>query len=106
MQKSITILPTQTCSLSNTFQVDAEGVKLTTQDPTYGAPVWTNSDNTVATLGGDPPHYLQPTGKLGTTTATSTETSSDPTKPVLTSTVILTVEGPAAADLETDPVAN
>jgi hypothetical protein len=104
MQTSVTLLPTQTVNFSNTYQVDAQGNKLVPQDASYAAVVWTTSNPSIGTIGGNPPHYFAPSGTFGTTTLTGTETSTDPAKPVLTSVIGVTVTGPPAADLKSELV--
>lgn len=90
-----TLTPSQSCLLAIT-QVDSTNTPLVNPDPTYGPPTFTNSDPTIIQLVST---RAVPTGILGTSTVSVTETSSDPTKPAISGSITLNVVGPAAAAL-------
>lgn len=101
MQTAVTLTPAHTYVMNNTVQVDSTGAPLTSPDPTYSAPAYASNNPSVATLQGN---RVTPSGVLGTATITATETSSDNTKPTLTGTLVVTVQGPAADSLQINGV--
>lgn len=89
-----------TITFDTVFQVDSSNAPLTTPDPSYGAPSYA-FDSTFFTennIAGQ--ENLISTGKLGTTTITVSETSSDPSKPVIEDVITATVGGQVAAGLQ------
>ena len=100
MQLAVTLTTEQTFGIHSVIQVDANDVALPTPDPTYGAPTYSSSDDTVVTVGQTlQGPVVSPTGKLGTATITVTEVSSTG-EPTIIGTLVVTVTGPAAASLE------
>lgn len=97
MQTNVTLTPAQTFVMNSIVQVDSTGTPLSTPDPSYSSVSCVSSNTAVAGVQGN--IRVAPTGILGTATITATETSSDPSKPVITGTLVVTVVGPSAAAL-------
>lgn len=73
---------------------DKAGVLLTTQDPSYGAPVDTfDSAFFNKSIPGGTNIDYQNTGEVGTTTVTLTSTSTDTAKPVIEDVITVDVTG-------------
>jgi hypothetical protein len=95
---SVTLTQTQTYTLTTT-QVDASGNPVTTPDPTYNTLGYVSSNPSVATVSAFVPNQVIPTGVIGSTVITATETSTDTKRPALTGTLNVTVVGTPPASL-------